>query len=113
MGREGWRGVRILTSCGLWLDIIFVYLWTKTKRALKAKYDNELIYDELEQAIRSATEEGRGIILIGEFNARLGQLVGDDKSDTEGDVLMEWFTRNNLSLMNGKGTFKNYITQKG
>ena len=101
-GGEGWLPIDIMLD-GKWVTIISVYLWQRAKKGLDARVENSLMLEEMGEFIQSRVRMGRGIVVIGDFNARIGESVGDEEGsrNQEGKELIEWAEARDLRILNG------------
>ena len=100
--REGWLLTEIMVD-GKWVTIIVVYLWQRAKKGLNARLESGLMMQEIGVFIESRVSMGRGIVVAGDFNARVGEAVGDDKGsrNREWKELVEWVEARDLRILNG------------
>ena len=73
--REGWLLTEIMVD-GKWVTIIVVYLWQRAKKGLNARLESGIMMEEIGVFIESRVSMGRGIVVAGDFNARVGEAVG-------------------------------------
>ena len=92
-GREGW----------LRLNIIAVYLWQRVKKGWNARQENGLMMEEMGDFIESRLSAGRGIVIMGDFNVRVGKAVGYDEGsrNREGKDLVAWVEARDLRFVTG------------
>ena len=59
--------------------------------------------EEMGEFIESRVNMGIGIVVMGDFNARVEETVGDDEgsSNQEGKELVEWVEARDLRILNG------------
>ena len=88
---------------GKWVTIISVYLWQRAKKGLDARVENNSMLEEMGEFIQSRVSVGRGIVVMGDFDARTGEAVGDEKvsRNREGKELVEWVEARDLRILNG------------
>ena len=100
--REGWLQIWIMLD-GKWVTIISVYLWQRAKKGLDARVENNSMLEEMGEFIQSRVSVGRGIVVMGDFDARTGEAVGDEKvsRNREGKELVEWVEARDLRILNG------------
>ena len=100
---EGWAGIRFKQGTK-WRGVIFCYCWQNGKEAIHAERDNTRIRDEMGELIRKWKQEGvSGWIIMGDFNARMGWLVGDrlGSRNKPGKIVEGWAKDMDLIIMNG------------
>ena len=59
--------------------------------------------EEIRDFIQSMVSMGRGIVAMGDFNARIGEFVGDEEGskNQEGKELIQWVEARDLRILNG------------
>ena len=88
---------------GKWVTIISVYLWQRAKKGLDARVENSLMLEEMGEFTQGRVSMGRGIVIMDDFNARIGESVGDEEGskNREGKELIEWAEARDLRILNG------------
>lgn len=101
-GGEGWKAVGVQTEGG-WTIVCVVYLWQKNKKGLEVYEENGETLRGIGGFIDERIGRGDRVIIVGDFNARIGEEVGDDpgSGNREGERLREWVTDRNLRIVNG------------
>ena len=79
------------------IGIVYAPQETKTK-----KKDLERMYKRIERQILIAEEEGQKLILVGDFNAKVGEIISGNKEEvsTAGKILKEMVERTNSKIIN-------------
>ena len=77
------------------MKIILVYF--DANKDAKGKKRNE-IKKEVEKKIKNVN--GKGVMIIGDFNGHLEMLEKDRKTDANGKTVLDWMGNNNLTLLN-------------
>ena len=73
----------------------------RAKKGLNARLENGLMLEEMGEFIESRVSMGKGIVVMGDFNARVGE-VGDDEGlrNWEGKELVDWVEARDLRILN-------------
>ena len=91
---------------GRWISIVFLYLWQFYRKDgsetnIRGRDMNKKILNEVGAFIRRSRAEGDSIVVMGDTNGRLGELVGDAKMNKAGEMWYEFCLQNNLIILNG------------
>ena len=70
---------------------------------LATKTDNSNFWNPLKKDIRLLNQLSKPLIIVGDFNARCGQEVGDSHLDTNGKQLLKLIEDCNLNMLNNYG----------
>ena len=100
---EGWVAIKVKQG-KKWRGVIFCYCWQAAKVSLSAEKENLRIREEMGEQIRKWKSEGvKGWIVLGDFNARLGWLVGDrmGSRNKPGRVVDNWVRSLDMKIWNG------------
>ena len=87
---------------GKWVTIIPAYLCQRAKKGVDARLENGLMFEEMGEFIVSRVSMGRGIVIMGNFNATVGEAVGDGEGsrNQEKRDLVEWVEARDLRILN-------------
>ena len=79
------------------IGIVYAAQETKAK-----KKDLERMYKRIERQILIAEEEGQKLIIVGDFNAKVGEIKSGNKEEvsTAGKILKEMMERTNSKMIN-------------
>ena len=101
--REGWVSISVLTKSG-WVECFFTYLWQLGKRSIDGEAENEQMLNEIRQRVENSERKQKPVIIMGDFNGRMGEKVGDIKGSQNkwGKRVNKWAEENNLEILNGK-----------
>ena len=100
--REGWLPIEILVD-GKCVVTVVVYLWQRANKCLDARQENDSILREIGNFIGMRAKQGKGVVIMRDFNARIGEVVGDERGsrNREWRALIKWIESMDIWVVNG------------